>query len=149
MLLQLQEVRNEKNLIPKRREYRKSFRADCRGIATSCNQLDKGDFGLKALEPMKLNSRQAECLRRTVRRVMSRSAGLLWLRFFPFIPESKKPLETRMGSGKAPVKSWVAPVQAGRIILEIAGVSKALGKKSLGSNYTITVRIQLYYGCGF
>lgn len=116
---------------PKKVKFRKSFRADISGIATSCNLLDKGDYGLKALEPMRLDNHQAESIRRATRRAMSRSAGILWFRFFTDIPQTKKPLEVRMGSGKGPVEKWVTPVKAGRVLLEIAGVTKEVAMHAL------------------
>ncbi len=87
-----------------------------------------GQFGLKALEPERVTARQIEAARRALTRHMKR-AGRVWIRIYPDVPVSKKPLEVRMGSGKGAPEFWVARVKPGRILFEIDGVSVALAKR--------------------
>jgi large subunit ribosomal protein L16 len=118
-------------LQPKRTKFRKAHKGRIKGIATSGNSLAFGQFGLKALEPDRVTARQLEAARRALTRHMKR-AGRVWIRVFPDVPVSKKPLEVRMGSGKGAPEFWVTRVKPGRIIFEIDGVSMALAKESLG-----------------
>jgi large subunit ribosomal protein L16 len=118
-------------LQPKRTKFRKAHKGRIKGIATSGNSLAFGQFGLKALEPDRVTARQLEAARRALTRHMKR-AGRVWIRVFPDVPVSKKPLEVRMGSGKGAPEYWVTRVKPGRIIFEIDGVSIALAKESLG-----------------
>jgi large subunit ribosomal protein L16 len=89
-----------------------------------------GDFGLKALEPHWITSRQIEACRITLSRKMKRD-GKVWIRIFPDKPVSKKPLETRMGKGKGAPEFWVAVVKPGRIMFEVAGVSEEVAREAL------------------
>jgi large subunit ribosomal protein L16 len=89
-----------------------------------------GQFGLKALEPERVTARQIEAARRALTRHMKR-AGRVWIRVYPDVPVSKKPLEVRMGSGKGAPEFWVARVKPGRILFEIDGVSVALAREAL------------------
>ena len=108
-------------LQPKRTKYRKIFRGRRKGVATSGNKVDFGEFGLKALACDWVTSRQIEAARVAVTRRLRRG-GQVWVRVFPDKSVSKKPAETRMGGGKAAVDHWVAVVKPGRILFEVAGV---------------------------
>ena len=108
-------------LQPKRTKYRKIFRGRRKGAATTGNQVDFGEFGLKALGCDWVTSRQIEAARIAVTRHLRRG-GQVWVRVFPDKSVSKKPAETRMGGGKAAVDHWVAVVKPGRIMFEVAGV---------------------------
>ena len=117
-------------LMPKRVKYRKSQRGRMAGKAQRGNTVAFGDFGLKALEPHWITSRQIEACRVAVTRKMKRD-GKVWIRIFPDKPVSKKPLETRMGKGKGAPEFWVAVVKPGRIMFEVSGVSYELAKAAL------------------
>src|SRR6202161_4499494 len=108
-------------LQPARTKFRKAHKGRIKGTATSGATLSFGQFGLKAMEPDRLTARQIEAARRALTRHMKR-AGRVWIRVFPDVPVSKKPLEVRMGSGKGAPELWVARVKPGRIMFEIAGV---------------------------
>ncbi len=116
-------------LMPKRVKYRKAHRGRMRGKATRGVQVAFGDFGLKALEPGWVTQRQIESARMTVTRLMKRE-GKVWIRIFPDKPVTKKPAETRMGSGKGNPEFWVAVVKPGRIMFEIGGVQKDIAEKA-------------------
>jgi large subunit ribosomal protein L16 len=117
-------------LMPKRVKYRKSQRGRMAGKAQRGSTVAFGDFGLKALDPHWITSRQIEACRVAVTRKMKRD-GKVWIRIFPDKPVSKKPLETRMGKGKGAPEFWVAVVKPGRILFEVSGVSKELAKEAL------------------
>jgi large subunit ribosomal protein L16 len=117
-------------LMPKREKYRKSQRGRMAGKAQRGNTVAFGDFGLKAMEPHWITSRQIEACRVAVTRKMKRD-GKVWIRIFPDKPVSKKPLETRMGKGKGAPEFWVAVVKPGRIMFEVSGVSYELAKAAL------------------
>jgi len=117
-------------LMPKRVKYRKSQRGRMAGKAQRGSTISFGDFGLKALQPHWITSRQIEACRVAVTRKMKRD-GKVWIRIFPDKPVSKKPLETRMGKGKGAPEFWVAVVKPGRILFEVSGVSKELAKSAL------------------
>ena len=117
-------------LMPKRVKYRKSQRGRMAGKAKRGSSVSFGDFGLKAMEPHWITSRQIEACRVALTRKMKRD-GKVWIRIFPDKPVSKKPLETRMGKGKGAPEFWVAVVKPGRILFEISGVSKELAKAAL------------------
>ena len=108
-------------LQPKRTKHRKVFRGRRKGVATTGNNIDFGEFGLKALGADWITSRQIEAARVAVTRHLHRG-GQVWVRVFPDKSISKKPAETRMGGGKAAVDHWVAVVKPGRILFEVAGV---------------------------
>lgn len=103
-------------LSPKRTKFRKPHRGRLRGVATRGNTIAFGDYGLQALEPVWLTSRQIEATRRTITRDVKR-VGKLWVRVFPDKSISKKPPETRMGSGKGAPDHWVAVIKPGHILL--------------------------------
>jgi len=117
-------------LMPKRVKFRKSQRGRMKGKATRGNFVAFGDFGLKAMEPHWITSRQIEACRVALTRKMKRD-GKVWIRVFPDKPVSKKPLETRMGKGKGAPEFWVAVVKPGFILFEISGVSKELAQEAL------------------
>jgi large subunit ribosomal protein L16 len=100
-----------------------------RGIAYRGSDVSFGDYGLQALEPGRLTSRQIEAARMAITRHVKR-AGRLWIRIFPDRPVSKKPLEVRMGGGKGSVELWAADVQPGRVMYEISGVPEAIAREA-------------------
>ena len=117
-------------LQPIKTKFRKAHKGRIRGQATSGQTLAFGEYGLKAMEPERVTARQIEAARRALTRHMKR-AGRVWIRIFPDVPVSKKPLEVRMGSGKGAPELWVARVKPGRILFEIDGVPVAVAKESL------------------
>ena len=120
-------------LMPKRVKFRKSQRGRRAGKAKRGSSISFGDFGLKALEPNWITSRQIEACRVALSRKMKRD-GKVWIRIFPDKPVSKKPLETRMGKGKGAPEFWVAVVKPGRVLFEVAGVSKELAHEALSQD---------------
>ena len=117
-------------LQPMRTKFRKAHKGRIKGIATSGVNLAFGQYALKALEPERVTARQIEAARRALTRHMKRS-GRVWIRMFPDVPVSKKPLEVRMGSGKGTPELWVARVKPGRILFEVDGVSVEVAKEAL------------------
>jgi large subunit ribosomal protein L16 len=115
---------------PKKTKFRKAFKGRIHGNAKGGFALNFGEFGLKAMEPERVTARQIEAARRALTRHMKRS-GRVWIRMFPDVPVSKKPLEVRMGSGKGTPEFWVARVKPGRILFEIDGVSVQVAKEAL------------------
>ena len=111
-------------LMPKRVKYRKVQRGRMKGQATRGNTVTYGQFGLQALEPTWITSNQIEAARVAMTRY-TRRGGQVWIKIFPDKPITQKPAETRMGSGKGSPEYWVAVVKPGRVMFEIAGVSKA------------------------
>ena len=116
-------------LQPVRTKFRKAHKGRIHGMATSAVDLNFGQYGLKALEPERLTARQIEAARRALTRHMKRS-GRVWIRIFPDVPVTKKPLEVRMGSGKGAIELWIARVKPGRIIFEIDGVSEQIAREA-------------------
>jgi len=119
-------------LVPAKTKYRKAQKGGKKiyGASSSGCDLSFGSFGIKALEPGKINSRQIESSRKVITRYMKRS-GKLWVRIFPHTPITKKPAEVRMGSGKGNVEYYVFKVKPGRIIFEIDGVSDVVAVEAL------------------
>ncbi len=117
-------------LQPRRVKYRKVHRGRRGGRAQSGNTIAFGEYGLQALEPAWLTSRQIEAARRAIVHHMRRG-GKVWIRIFPDKPVSKKPAETRMGSGKGPPDHWVAVVKSGRILFEIAEVNTEVAQEAM------------------
>ena len=117
-------------LQPKRSKFRKAFKGRIHGQAKGGTTLNFGSHGLKAVAPERLTARQIEAARRAITRHMKR-AGRVWIRVFPDVPVSKKPLEVRMGSGKGAPEFWVVRVAPGRILFEIDGVPIEVAKESL------------------
>lgn len=117
-------------LTPKRVKWRKQQKGKMRGKAYRGSTLHFGDYGLKAVECGKINSRQIEAARIAISRSLKRG-GDVWIRIFPDKPLTKKPLETRMGKGKGAVEEWCAVIKPGRIIYEMSGVPKETALKAL------------------
>src|ERR1700688_2401654 len=117
-------------LQPMRTKFRKAHKGRIHGVASSAADLAFGQFVLKALEPERITARQIEAARRALTRHMKRS-GRVWIRVFPDVPVSKKPLEVRMGSGKGAPEFWVARVKPGRILFEIDGVPLGVAREAL------------------
>ena len=117
-------------LAPKRVKFRKQMKGRTRGHATRGNTVAFGQFGLMALEPGWITSRQIEASRVALTREMKRG-GKVWIRIFPDKPITKKPAETRMGKGKGNPEGWVAVVKPGRVMFEVEGISEDLAKKAL------------------
>jgi large subunit ribosomal protein L16 len=115
---------------PKRVKYRKSHRGRRAGTAQAGNAVDFGEYGMQALESAWITSAQLEAARRAITRHIRRG-GKVWIRIFPDKPVSKKPAETRMGSGKGLPDHWVAVVRSGRIIFEMAGVAESVAKEAI------------------
>ena len=116
-------------LSPKRTKFRKQFKGRISGNAKAGTTLNFGAYGLKALEPERLNAREIEAARRAITREMKR-AGRVWIRIFPDVPVSTKPAEVRMGSGKGTPEFWVARVHPGRIMFEIDGVPETVAREA-------------------
>ena len=112
-------------LQPKKPKYRKQFKGRMHGVSKGGNFLNFGSYGLKALTPERITSRQIESARRCISRHLKRS-GRVWIRIFPDVPVSKKPAEVRQGKGKGAVEFWAAKVRPGKILFEIDGVSRNL-----------------------
>ena len=117
-------------LLPKRVKYRRVHRGRLKGKATRGNTVTYGDFGLQALEPAWITSNQIEAARVAMTRYTKRG-GQVWIKIFPDKPVSKKPLGSRMGSGKGAPEYWVAVVKPGRVMFEIAGVSEEVAREAL------------------
>jgi len=117
-------------LMPKKTKYRKYQRGRNRGKAQRGNTIAFGDFGLQALECCLISDKQIESARRAVSRYIKRG-GKIWIRIFPDKSVTKLPAETRMGKGKGDPDRWVAPVQPGRILMELGGVDLEVAKEAL------------------
>ncbi len=117
-------------LLPKRVKYRRVQRGRLKGVAHRGNKVTYGDFGLQALEPAWITSRQIEAARIAMTRYIKRG-GKVWIKIFPDKPITEKPAETRMGSGKGSPEYWVAVVKPGRVMFEIGGVDEALAREAM------------------
>jgi len=117
-------------LQPKRVKYRKDHRGSRKGKAQAGNTIVFGDFGLRALECAWVTSRQIEAARRAITHHVRRG-GKVWIRIFPDKPVTRKPAETRMGSGKGSLDHWVAVVKPGRILFEMRGVSEEVARGAM------------------
>ena len=117
-------------LMPRRVKYRKKQRGRKTGMAGRGNSVTFGEYGLKALEPYWITSRQIEAARIAMTRYIKRG-GKVWIRIFPDKPVTKKPAETRMGKGKGSPEYWVAVVKPGRVMFELAGVSEDIAKEAM------------------
>jgi len=114
-------------LFPKKTKFRKAHKGRIHGNAKGGTDLNFGSYGLKALEPERITSRQIEAARRAITRHIKR-AGRVWIRIFPDVPVSKKPIEVRMGKGKGSPEFWACRVKPGRIMFELDGVPADLAK---------------------
>ena len=117
-------------LMPKRVKRRKQFRGSMKGKALRGNKINYGEFGLVATEPCWIRSNQIEAARVAMTRYIKRG-GKVWIRIFPHLAKTKKPLEVRMGSGKGSPEEWVAVVKTGRVLFEVAGVDEELAREAL------------------
>src|SRR5919109_5582502 len=117
-------------LLPKKTKFRKQQRGRMRGVSKGQTTVQFGDFGLKAVEPAWITNREIEAARVAMTRKIKRG-GKVWINLFPDKPVSKKPAETRMGSGKGSPEGWVAVVKPGKVMFELAGVPEPLAKEAL------------------
>lgn len=117
-------------LSPKRTKFRKQHKGRIHGNAKGGTALNFGQFGLKALQPERITARQIEAARRAMTRHMKRQ-GKVFIRIFPDVPVTKKPLEVRQGKGKGSVEYWAARVKPGRILFEIDGVAEPVAREAL------------------
>lgn len=117
-------------LMPKRVKRRRVFRGRMKGVATRGNKLAYGDYGIVATEPCWIKSNQIEAARIAMTRYIKRG-GKVWINIFPDKPVTKKPAETRMGSGKGAPEFWVAVVKPGRVLFELTGVAEEVAREAL------------------
>ena len=116
-------------LQPKRTKFRKQQKARNRGLANRGDKVSFGEFGLKAVSRGQLTARQIEAARRAISRHVKRG-GKIWIRVFPDVPITKKPIEVRMGKGKGNVEYWVAKIQPGRVLYEMEGVGEDVAREA-------------------
>lgn len=116
-------------LQPKRTKFRKQHKGRNRGLAQSGNSVAFGEYGLKAITRGRITAREIEAARRAMTRFVKRG-GKIWIRVFPDVPVTKKPLEVRMGNGKGNVEYWVAKVQPGSMLYEMEGVDEATAREA-------------------
>ena len=117
-------------LLPKKTAHRKVKKGKNEGIATRCNTVAFGDFGLMSLDNERVTSKQIEAARQAITRYIKRG-GKIWIRIFPHTPVTKKPLDVKMGSGKGEPQFYVAKVKAGTVMFEIADVTEEQAKEAL------------------
>src|SRR5688572_27268256 len=130
-------------LMPKRVKYRKQMRGRMRGKAHRGATVAFGEYGLQALEPVWLTSRQIEAARRAMVRYIKRR-GKIWIRVFPDKPVTKKPAETRMGKGKGGVEFWVAVIKPGRVLFEMGGVDESEAREALRlAGYKLPIKTKI------
>ncbi len=116
-------------LAPKRTKFRKAHKGRIHGAAKGGTELNFGAYGLKAMQPERLTSRQIEAARRALTRHMKR-AGRVWIRIFPDLPVSQKPAEVRQGKGKGTPEYWACRVKPGRIMFEVDGVPREVARRA-------------------
>jgi len=116
-------------LQPKKTKFRKQQKGKLRGFATSGTRVSFGEFGLKALTRGRITARQIEAARRAMTRHIKRG-GKVWIRIFPDVPITKKPIEVRMGKGKGNVEYWVAKIQPGKVLYEMEGVTEEIAREA-------------------
>ena len=116
-------------LQPKKTKFRKQQKGKLRGFATSGAKVSFGEFGLKAITRGRVTARQIEAARRAMTRHIKRG-GKVWIRIFPDVPITRKPVEVRMGKGKGNVEYWVAKVQPGKVLYEMEGVSEDVAREA-------------------
>ena len=117
-------------LQPKRTKFRKQHKGRIHGNAKGGSEINFGSSGLKAIEPDRVNARQIEAARRALTRHMKRQ-GRVWIRIFPDVPVTAKPIEVRMGKGKGSVDRWVAKIKPGRVMFEVDGVDEDVAMEAL------------------
>ncbi len=115
---------------PKKTKFAKFRKITLSGVAQTCNFVAYGSYGLVVEKNIKMTSKQIEAIRKVVSRAMNRN-GALYIRVFPQLPRTKKPVGTRMGGGKSGVEEWIAPVNRGTVILEVDNVSKEVAVEAL------------------
>ncbi|HEX7028556.1 MAG TPA: 50S ribosomal protein L16 [Gammaproteobacteria bacterium] len=116
-------------LQPKRTKFRKQQKGRNRGLAQAGNKVSFGEYGLKAIDRGQITARQIEAARRAMTRHIKRG-GKIWIRIFPDVPVTKKPIEVRMGKGKGNVEYWVSKIQPGRLLYEMEGVSEEIAREA-------------------
>ena len=116
-------------LQPKRTKFRKQMKGRNRGLAQRGSKVSFGEYGLKSTDRGRMTARQIEAARRTITRYVKRG-GKLWIRVFPDVPITKKPIEVRQGKGKGNVEYWIAQIQPGRMLYEIEGVSEDIAREA-------------------
>ena len=130
-------------LMPKRTKYRKQQRGRMKGMARRGSKVTFGEFGMQALEPAWITSRQIEAARRAIQRYVKRT-GKLWIRIFPDKPVTARAAETRMGSGKGSVDHYVSVVKPGRVLFEITGVSADMAKEAFRlAGHKLPIKVQM------
>ena len=130
-------------LVPKKVPHRKVRKGKNEGIATRCNTVAFGDYGLMSLDNERITSRQIEAARQAITRFVKRG-GKIWIRIFPHTPVSKKPLDVKMGSGKGEPQYYVAKVKAGTVMFEIADVTEEQAKEALRlASHKLPVRCKI------
>ena len=130
-------------LLPKKTAHRKVRIGKNNGVATRCNKVDFGEFGLMSLDNERINSRQIEAARQAINRYVKRG-GKVWIRIFPHTPVTKKPLDVKMGGGKGEPQYYVAKVKAGTMMFEIAGVTEAQAREALRlASHKLPVRCKI------
>ena len=117
-------------LLPKKTKFRKAFKGRNNGIATRANKVSFGDYGLQSLENERITSRQIESARRAITGHTKRG-GKIWIRIFPQIPVTKKPLDVKMGGGKGNPEYWIARVKAGTMLFEMKGVDEETAREAM------------------
>ncbi|AHK79737.1 MULTISPECIES: 50S ribosomal protein L16 [Ectothiorhodospira] len=116
-------------LQPKRTKFRKQFKGKNRGLAISGGKVSFGEFALQSVDRGRITARQIEAARRAMNRHIKRG-GKIWIRIFPDVPVTKKPVEVRMGKGKGNVEYWVCKIQPGRVLYEMEGVSEEVAREA-------------------
>ena len=130
-------------LLPKKTAHRKVRKGKNEGVATRCNTVAFGDFGLMSLDNERINSRQIEAARQAITRYIKRG-GKIWIRIFPHTPVTKKPLDVKMGSGKGEPQFYVAKVKAGTVMFEIADVTEEQAREALRlASHKLTVKCKI------
>ncbi len=130
-------------LLPKKVPHRKVRKGKNKGVATRCNTVAFGDFGLMSLDNERINSRQIESARQAITRYVKRG-GQVWIRIFPHTPVTKKPLDVKMGSGKGEPQFYVAKVKTGTVMFEIADVTEAQAREALRlASHKLPVRCKI------
>ncbi len=130
-------------LLPKKTSHRKVRKGKNEGVATRCNSVDFGDYGLMSLDNERINSRQIEAARQAITRYIKRG-GKIWIRIFPHTPVTKKPLDVKMGGGKGEPQFFVAKVKAGTVMFEIADVTDEQAKEALRlASHKLPVRCKI------
>ncbi|MEI7631874.1 MAG: 50S ribosomal protein L16 [bacterium] len=117
-------------LVPNRTKFRKVRKGKNRGVATSCNTIAFGEFGLQSQENERITSRQIEASRQAMTRHVKRG-GQIWIRIFPHTPVTRKPQDVKMGSGKGNPEFFVAKVQAGTVLFEMGGVTEEVAREAM------------------